>query len=434
MKYQRFLTNNGALARGRTLVGLLLTMLFAALTVAACGGGGVDPGTGGTGSFSRGAITGFGSIIVNGVRHDDSSATVSDEDDEDGEDGPRSKDDLKLGMVVTVSGTAGSGTGTATAQVITFGSELKGPVQSINGSTMTATSTTSTGTGTATTTPTAVTGTQTLVILGQTVIIGTRTVFDPLSLPTGFAGIMVGKVLEVHGHLDPVANTLMATRISLEDNANKYKITGNVSSLNTASKSFKIGSETISYSAIDPNKLRVDLKDGITVKVRLSTTQTVTGTWDAKRIKPAAKKAENKNKAEVEGIITAYTNTTTFSVAGIPVDASNASFDKGTAGIKLGARVEVKGSIVDGTLIASRVKLEDDADEDNQNELHGIVSAFDGTAKTFEVRGVKVTYSASTTFKDGSVANLKNDANVEVKGTTAPGGTGVQALSIEFEN
>jgi Domain of unknown function (DUF5666) len=434
MNYPRFSTDGGALARGRSLAGLLLAMLLAALTVAACGGGGggVDPGTGGTGSFSRGAITGFGSIIVNGVRHDNSSASVSDEDDEDRPG--RSNDDLKLGMVVTVSGTAGSGTGTATASVITFGSELKGPVQSINGSTMTATSTTSTGTGTGTGTPTVVTGTQTLVILGQTVIVGTRTVFDPLSLPGGFADIKVGNVLEIHGHLDPAANKLMATRINLEDNANAYKITGNISSLSTGSKSFKIGSETISYSAINPDKLRVTPANGLTVKVRLSTSQTVTGTWDATRIKPAAKKAENRNKAELEGIITAFTNTSTFSVDGIPVDAGNARFDKGTAGIKLGARVEVKGSIVDGTLIASRVKLEEDNDEDNRNELHCVVTDLVAIDKTFKACGVIVKYSDATTFKDGRVEDLKNGAKVEVKGTLAPGGTTVQAASIEFEN
>ena len=416
--------SGGTAPRSKSLWGWLLAALFTTLTVAACGGGGsVDPGTGGTGSFSRGAITGFGSIIVNGVRHDDSGASVSDEDDEDSPG--RGKDELKLGMVVTVTGTAGTGTGTATAQVITFGSELKGPVRSVNGST--------TNTGSATGTPTAVTGTQTLVILGQTVIIGTRTVFDPLSLPGGFADIMVGDILEVHGHLDPAANTLMATRINLEGNANHYKITGSVNGLVTTTKSFKIGSETISYATVPADKLRVDLKDGITVKVRLSTSQLVTGTWDATRIKPAAKKAENKNRAEVEGIITEFTSTSKFSVGGIPVDASNARFDKGTAGIELGARVEVKGAIVDGVLIASRVKLEDDDDEDNQNELHGVVSKFDAAAKTFELRGIKVTYTASTQFEDGSLSMLKDGAKVEVKGAPAPSG-GVLAAKIEFED
>ena len=63
--------------------------LLAALTIAACGGGSDSAavGSGGTGSFSVGTITGFGSVFVNGQRYDDSSASVSDED------GPRSRTD-----------------------------------------------------------------------------------------------------------------------------------------------------------------------------------------------------------------------------------------------------------------------------------------------------------------------------------------------------
>ena len=50
-------------------------------TLSACGGGGTfdvitGVGTGGTGSFSSGAISGFGSIIVNNVRYDDTHASV----------------------------------------------------------------------------------------------------------------------------------------------------------------------------------------------------------------------------------------------------------------------------------------------------------------------------------------------------------------------
>ena len=54
----------------------LLLAAFALLT--GCGGGGgVDSGgTGVTPSVSAGPITGFGSVIVAGVRFDDSTATV----------------------------------------------------------------------------------------------------------------------------------------------------------------------------------------------------------------------------------------------------------------------------------------------------------------------------------------------------------------------
>jgi Domain of unknown function (DUF5666) len=473
MKHSIFTHSLGALARSSAL----LATLVAALTITACGGGGGGSDSSGANpstpvataddSLSNGSITGFGSVIVNGVRFDDSSARVSDDDDDDNPG--RSKDDLRLGMVVTVTGTSGTGTGSATATgtatAIVFGSELQGPVQSINGSTASGTVTTTptviatgTGTGTATGTTTSTTtasiGTQTLTILGQTVVAGTRTIYDPTDLPNGFASIRIGNILEVHGYLDPATNKLMATRIERKNNANSYKITGNVSSLKAASKTFKIGSENISYDGINPNRLNANLVDGLTVRVRLSTTQTTTGTWNATRIKAAHQVLANRNKVEIEGLITAFTSATKFSVKGVPVDASNASFPKGTASIALGARVEVKGSIVNGVLIASRVKIESDDDNSsasggnsgsgggddnnvssrNEIELHGAISSVNTTSKTFVLRGLTVIYAGNVDFQRGTATNLVNGAKVEVKGIAAANGTMVVAKKIKFED
>jgi hypothetical protein len=408
-----------ALARSSTLLATLLV----GLTLTACGGGG---GSGGTGDslasadtgFSQGAITGFGSIIVNGVRFDDSKAhaagRISDDDDDDNPG--RGSDDLRLGMVVSVS-SSGTGTATATASAISFGSELQGLVQSKVGST----------------------GTRTLTILGQTVVVGTRTIFDPSSLPGGFDDINVGNALEVHGLLDAAANKLMATRIERKSSPpNAYKITGNVASLNVGSKTFKIGSENISYSATDSNNLRVSLTNGITVKVRLATVQTTTGTWSATRIKPAKKALENRNKVEVEGLITDFTSiTSTFKVNGIPVQVTTTT--SLPAGITLanGVNVEVHGSLVNGTLIASRVKLEgkdDDTNEDRGIELHGLISSVNTGSKTFSLRGLTVSFAGPVDYQKGSAANLINGANVEVKGIAAPTGTTVIAQKIKFEN
>ncbi len=401
--------------------------IAATLLLTACGGGGNDAAsTNGTNAdlVSQGVISGFGSVIVNGVRFDDSKAKIEDEDEE--ENSTRSKDDLRLGMVVNINGSSAGTTGTAS--VISFGSTLKGPVQSIASSTVPS--------GTPTTTTTAA-GSHTLVILGQTVLIGAWTVFDPVSLPNGFASIAAGNVLEVHGHLSPSLNRLVATRISKENNANAYKITGNVSSLNAASQSFKIGTETFSYANIDPQKLRVTLADGLTIKMRLATVQATTGTWTATRIKAAKKAMPDRIKAEIEGLITAFTSATSFSVNGLVVDASNASFPKGTATLALGVRVEVKGTVIDGKLVASVVKTEDrdrGEDEDNEIELHGNLSALDTTAKTFMLRGLTVSYAGNVSFQRGLASNLVNGASVEVKGQSSGGGTTVQATRIKFED
>jgi hypothetical protein len=414
----------------------IVASLITALTIAACGGGGgasdtsITP-TGGNSAtadgVSLGAITGFGSIIVNGVRYDDSKSSVNDDDDEDNPG--RSRDDLRLGMVVTVTGSSGTATGTATA--INFGSELKGPVQTL--SAPVAVSTTS---STTPTTPTTA-AVQTLTILGQLVEINSRTVFDNLTLPGGYADIRVGNVLEIHGLLNAAANKLIATRIHREDNANKFKLTGNISNANAVSKTFKIGSETIQYAGIEAKRLRATIVDGATVRVTLATTPVATGTWNATRIVQNKRMEGNFGRLEFEGVITAFTSTVAFSIGNLQVDASRAIFPRGSAGLALGARVEVKGVMTNGVLVASTVKVEKNENspsDDNEIELHGTLSGLNTTSKTFTLRGLPVSYAGNVVYKDGSASNLVDGAKVEVKAALSSTGTGLQALRIKFED
>ena len=75
----------------------LFAMAGSVAHLAGCGGGGLDIAgisSGGTGSFTSGSISGLGSIIVNGIRYDDSSASVSGSVD--------SASALRPGMVVTL--------------------------------------------------------------------------------------------------------------------------------------------------------------------------------------------------------------------------------------------------------------------------------------------------------------------------------------------
>lgn len=71
-------------ARRHLLAG---TAAAAALGLLGCGGGGgagisdslAGVGSGGTGSFASGPIRGFGSVIINNVRYDDSTASIATE-------------------------------------------------------------------------------------------------------------------------------------------------------------------------------------------------------------------------------------------------------------------------------------------------------------------------------------------------------------------
>ena len=378
----------------------MLTVLGSALALAGCGGGGGD-GTntaGTTGSSASGAITGFGSIIVGGVRFDDSAARVQDDDGDD-----LKSDALKLGMVVRIKCGKKTDDGVsvrAKANSIEVHSELQGPIES------------------------KAADLSSMVVLGQTVKISASTYFEE---GLTAAALAVSDVVEVHGFVDPVAKTITATRIERKLQPKVYKLQGAVSDLNPTT--FKIGTLTINYAkAIVPSSLK--LANGAVVRVRLETTP-VNGTWTALKVKKFEIEQEDGNEAKVEGIITVFTSTALFSVNGLPVNASAIVVP---AGVKLGARVEVEGSIVNGVLVAKKVELED-GEKADKFELHGTPTpgSLDTVAKTFVLRGVKVNYGTAT-FTNGATATSLSIVNVklEVKGVlTADNVIRATRISIE---
>jgi Domain of unknown function (DUF5666) len=388
----------------------LAAALTAALTLVACGGGGGDAGTtagstpAGSTSYTLGAISGFGSVVVGGVRYDDSSASVEDEDGV-----AHRSSDLKLGMLVQLDArNVDRALGTAVAQRIRFGSEIVGPVGAID------------------------TTASTVVVLGQTVLVTPSTVFDS-SLAGGLSALTAGAVIEVHGILDQATGRVTATRIEPKTGATFYRLRGTVTDFNDAAKTFKLGGELISYAStvnVPPT-----LANGRIVRVQLLTVP-VAGAWVATRIGLGVRgPAEGISDAHVEGAITTFTSTTDFEVNGLKVNATNARFEDGTAGIVLGARVEVTGSVVGGVLVATKVEIEEGRDHGQRPlELHGNIASIDTTAKTFALRGVTVWYGGEVTYKDGSVADLAVNKRVEVKGVLSTDRTRLEARVIEFKN
>jgi hypothetical protein len=385
--------------------------LGATALLAACGGGGdASPDAAAptevAADYTQGVITGFGSVIVGGVRYDDANALVSDDDDN-----RRDRSLLKLGMVVQVDGSAvDRALGTARALRIRFGSEVLGPVGTID------------------------TAAATVEVLGQTVLVTTSTVFDE-SLAGGLAAITTGDVLEVHGILDPANSRIVATRIELEDSALAYRLRGVISALDTTAKTFRIGDELISYSGLlSADILPSLLVNGQVVRVLLQTTQ-VNGAWVATRLVPGVRLIDGSlPDAHVEGVITSFTSTSQFAVNGLAVDASNAAFPDGRDAIALGARVEVTGTVTDGVLVATKVEVEDRRDNGRRAlELHGALSNLDTAAKTFALRGVTVWYGGTVLWKDGTEASLANGQSIEAKGVLSADRTRLEALLIDFE-
>jgi Domain of unknown function (DUF5666) len=392
-----------------SLRALALALLAA---VAACGGGVETGGTGPTGSsYVEGPITGFGSIIVGGVRFDERSATVV-----DAEDRTIGRGELRLGMVVSVEGSRpiddGSGGRNALAARVRLGGPLLGPLQAID------------------------TAQSRLVVLGQTVRIAPATVFG--GVPGGLAGLAVGDVLEVHGFPTPpgLPADLVATRVERRAAPPAaYRVRGVARELNPngAPPTLRIGSETFDLAATG---VPAGLVNGELVRLELGTAP-VSGRWPVTRVTVETRRLDDRDEAEVEGLVTAFTSATSFAVNGIPVNASGAAFPDGTAGLTLGARVEVEGRVVGGVLVASEVDLRSDDEETNEGvDLRGTLSQLDRAARTFVLRGIAIFYGGvpPPEYDDGNEATLADGRCVRVRATLDLDRTRVVARRIEFES
>ena len=383
-----------------------LSAAFAAVVLAACGGGDspatpTGPTSTLTAVYAAGPITGFGSVIVNGVRFDDSAATISDDDDR-----TVAESGLRLGMQVECEGGPGSDGAHGVAHAIQVHSALIGPVSAVD------------------------TTAGTLTVLGQTVTVDAQTAFD-MALTNGLASVTVGAVVQVHGQFDAASQSVLATRVELDAAATHYKIRGTITALDTTAKTLSIGATAVDFSTTAA--VPTDLAVGKLVAIRLATTP-VNGVWTATAIRDGQRLIHDHDEAHLRGVISAFTSVTQFSVDGNPVDASGASFPNGQAGIVLGATVEVEGQLVAGVVVAKAVEVDDEhAHGGSRIELHGTIGALDTTAQTFVVRGVTVRYDGTVEFHGGSAADLADGLFVEVHGGLSADGTVVDATRIELK-
>ena len=315
-------------ATARRWAGRAAATLFAAAVLLACGGG---VGVGGTGSFASGPISGFASVIVNGVEFDDSAARVEDED------GALSASSaLRLGMTTEIdSGPIGgpSSAPTAAASRIRFASELAAPATRID------------------------LAARTLVLAGQTVALNAATVFDD-RLAAGLASVAVGDVVRVYGSFDVAANGFVATRIEpVPGGLALLRVRAPVRNLDTAARTFTLGPATFSYAGVSAAALPALLANGVFVRVHVSP-QPSGGRWAVIDFGASARALPDAEAAHLRGAITSIASITQFSVGGRAVDAAGASFPDGSAGIALGAQVDVQGVSAGGVLSATQVRLD----------------------------------------------------------------------------
>ena len=416
----------------RTLVAAILIHGIALFGIAACGGGGggssaappptaspppppPPPPTGGivrTGiAFAVGPITGFGSVIVNGISYDTSGATVL----KDGS--AASQDDLAVGQVIVIQGTIDDDNTNAAAETIVFEDNVEGPVQSVDDAN------------------------DILIVLGQTVRLGPGTSVDD-SCPAALADFLAVPAVEVSGSVR-ADGSIDATRVECRSALPlEFEVTGAVSNLDATASTFNINDLVVDFAlaSID-NFPGGSISNGDPVEAKGGTTLGPGGELVATRVEyKGARFAENEgDHAEIEGFITRFASATDFDVAGIPVTTSDETqFEGGTAAdLGLNLKVEAEGEF-DSAGILNATKI--DIKTSTNVRVTGLIDAVEGDVVT--VLGISINTDPLTTrFEDKTdadvdplrVGNLAVNDYIEARGQELPPGE-ISAFIVERDD
>jgi len=366
-----------------------LALAVSALT--GCGGGGSGggftglPGTGGTGVYAQGSIAGFGSIILNGIKFDDTAATVL------LNGSPAASADLRLGMVAQVQGTRGADPTVGVAHQIEVWSVAQGGVSQLQGAQFT--------------------------VAGMVVVTDAGTVFEGL------------------GGVAALANGQRVTVWALQSGADGSHWTATRVALTTATTVISTGLVVVSGSQRSLHGLTLSgsgvsgLAVGQLVRVQGALVANSTGLQvDSLQVLDATSTAL-QGDAEVEGLITAVLSTTRFMLGNVEVDASTATVSGGGT-YAVGARVEVEGQWQNRVIKAKKVSFEGSSSLE-EAEIDGKIEQFVSLAN-FTLRSQRCDGSAVKQIGNGKVSDLKVGVKVKVKGTKA--GDVLKLTSIEIDS
>ena len=375
--------------------------------LSACGGGGgasFGGGISGTGkpTFRVGVIEQDGSVIVDGVTFDATSAVIT------VSGGPVGEADLRAGMVAAVEGNIDSTTGAASASSVVIEEVLKGPISSkVDGTTF--------------------------VVLGQLVEITSTTVFESGISPASLAGLAIDDFVEVYGFYRSPGE-VTATRIEREGTPSELRIVGSIESHDAIAMTFFVGAQLVDYATADTTDLPGGLPaNGLIVEVRGDLPLGGSGELTANRVElDDDGPPSDIDDASVEGFVTSISSPTAFDVDSQPVEVTGATvFEGGTADdVLLGTKVEAEGPIVGGILMANRIEFADPV------KLESDIATVAGSTITLVgLPGITIDTNAATSY-DGNAsafADLSIGDHVQVRGRIS-GATAVLATSIDEDD
>ena len=369
----------------------LATLLCCSLLVS-CGGSETTAGIGGTG-ISYGAVSDFGSIILNGSHLDDSTASVT----LDGNPGAGMHGGLKQGMVVKVSGTFSGNTGTA--ESIEYRDSLEGEVctkSSLNGIT-------------------------TMRVLGQTVIMDVTTIVD------NNATFVVGDIIEVSG-LPDKDREIHASFIEVKNPVpTEVEVKGRVDTVDNNTKMLTINALEVNFNTalIDDNIPGKILKVGQYIEVKgksidfACTPDTLIATKLELEPEGAGSIPDGVN-AEVEGFVTNIDQMpNSFMIGNRQVDITGSPCfipeGFGFIDIVVGAKVEAEGTSVNGELTATKISF-----RENVKLESDVASGDNSSFKLVGFPNIDITTNSAT---DDNGITITQGLHIRVRGIEGPNNT-----------
>ena len=348
-----------------------LKPLVAALSISvlsACGGND-DSDTVPT-QTAVGTITAFGSVVVNGVRFDDTGASIA----MDGATATR--DRLRVGMVVQVRGRINAdGTGVATS--IQYDDCVQGPITAMNQVQ------------------------NTVTVLGQTVQLDDGTVFDGVTL-RDMNSFAIGDQVEISCLRDPAQQQLRATRMerqgTFQNGTSELEVKGTVANLDLVAGTCTIDGLMVNFAGIAAGNRPAGLANGMTVEA--GGRNFANGTLTADRLRDRDRDRisyPDGDGLEIEGYVSDYVSIANFQVAGQVINAANAVIRNGTAAdVADGVKVEAEGTMTDGILVASVLVLK----LQTNVRIEAGMQAKDATANTITLLGRTIQVNADTEWLD----------------------------------
>jgi len=362
---------------------------------AGCGGGGSSgPFDGGDGidrsGLTSGAITGFGSVIVNGIKYESGTATIT----VNGQSANETS--LRVGQIVVVRGQLDDNNLTGTADEIDSDPNLVGPISLID------------------------IASNTFVVLGQTVQIDNDTVLMPETL----SAYTVGSFVEVYGFLTG-NQQLIATRVD-EISTTEYEVSGVLADLDTQNMTFNLLTQAVDFSAAELVDFdNTAIGNGQMVEVE-GTTFGNGGQLVVDRVTKLPEQFFNSEdeglETEIEGRVTRFVSATDFDVGSVQVTTDNNTvFERGViTDIALDIKLEVEGTVnSQGAILAEEIEFE----AESEAEMSSFVNAIDVAAGSLTVFQQVITTDSKTQFIDEgpeqlqqfSLSNLSVDDLVELK-------------------